>query len=115
MADFALPLRPNHLGELLRLIATYLPHEEVWAYGSRVDGTGHDTSDLDVVVRHPGDLKAHQTSALSDLKEACSESNLPFLVDLCDWSLLPPAFKKNIDERHVVLYHPRMCAQVASP
>ena len=63
MAELHLILRPEHLQELRRLIATHLPHEEVWAYGSRVTGTAHDTSDLDLVVRHPADLKICQSAA----------------------------------------------------
>jgi len=113
MADLSLSLRSEQVQELRRLIATHLPHEEVWAYGSRVDGTAHDTSDLDLVVRHPGDLKTRQGAAFSELKEAFSESNLPFLVDLLDWARLPPAFWGNITEQHVVLYSPELRAQFA--
>jgi len=113
MAEPALSLQPRHLEELRRLIAVHLPQEEVWAYGSRVTGTAHDTSDLDLVVRHPADLKAKQTSAFWDLKEAISESNLPLLIELFDWARLPPAFWNNITEQHVVLYSPEMHAQFA--
>jgi predicted nucleotidyltransferase len=59
MANPTLSLRPEQLQELRRLIATHFPHEEVWAYGSRVTGTAHDTSDL--VVRHPPDLQVKQS------------------------------------------------------
>jgi predicted nucleotidyltransferase len=113
MADPVLPLQPRHLEELRRLIATYLPQEEVWAYGSRVAGTAHDTSDLDLVVRHPADLKVQQTSAFWELKEAISESNLPFLVELFDWARLPSTFGENIARQHVVLYLPEHHAQFA--
>ncbi len=106
MVDPALKLRPEHLRELRRLIAACVPNEEVWAYGSRVDGTAHDTSDLDLVVRHPDDLKVPQGAPLAKLKESLSESNLPLLVDILDWARLPPAFRMNIAQRHVVLCHP---------
>jgi len=106
MAEPALSLPPRHLTELRRLIAAHLPHEEVWAYGSRVTGTGHDTSDLDLVVRHPADLTAPQGPGLGALQEALSESNLPYLVELLDWATLPPAFWANIAAQHVVLYSP---------
>ena len=113
MADPALQLTPAHLAEVCRLIVAHLPHEEVWAYGSRVTGTGHATSDLDLVVRHPADLKTRQGTAFWELKEAFSESNLPFLVDLLDWAALPPAFWPNIAESHLVLYRPEQAAQFA--
>lgn len=103
-----LAIAPHDRDELCRLLQSHLPHEEVWAYGSRVNGTGHDTSDLDLVVRHPADLTAQQGFALSELRDALSESNLPLLVDLHDWATLPPAFWANINEQHVVLYSPEL-------
>jgi predicted nucleotidyltransferase len=111
MADPVLLLQPRHLEELRHLIATFLPQEEVWVYGSRLAGTAHETSDLDLVVRHPGDLKAKQSSAFWELKEAISESDLPFLVKLFDWAILPAAFWENIVREHVVLYSPALRAQ----
>ncbi len=113
MADPTLSLRPEHVQELRRLIAAHLPHEEVWAYGSRVTGTAHDTSDLDLVVRHPADVQVKQGSAFWELKDAISESNIPVLVELFDWARLPPAFYENITAQHVVLYHPERHAQFA--
>ena len=113
MAEPALSLAPRHLEQLRCLIAAHLPHEEIWAYGSRVVGTGHDTSDLDLVVRHPANLKTPQASAFWELKEAISESNLPLLIELFDWARLPPAFHENIASQHVVLYSPELHAQVA--
>ena len=112
MADHSLSLRPDHLQELRRLIATHLPNEEVWAYGSRVAGTCHDTSDLDLVVRHPDDLKVRQGGAFLDLKKAFTESNLPFLIDLLDWARVPTAFRENIVEQHLVLYSPEPSGQI---
>ncbi len=106
MADHPLQLRPDHRHELLRLIAAHFPREEVWAYGSRANGTAHDTSDLDLVVRHPGELQLRQGSALGELKAALSDSNLPFLVDLVDWAALPPSFCANILAQHIPFYPP---------
>ena len=113
MADSTFAIRPEHLQELRRLIATHLPHEEVWAYGSRVTGTAHDTSDLDLVVRHPADVQVTQSSAFWELKDAISESNLPVLIELFDWARLPPTFWDNISAQHVVLYNPELHAQFA--
>jgi predicted nucleotidyltransferase len=97
-------LRPEHLNELLRLLRAHLPDSEVWAYGSRVNGDGHDTSDLDLAVRHPADLRTRQPPAtLRNLRAAFSESNLPFLVDLHDWAALPPEFHPEIIKRHIIL------------
>ena len=104
MADPVLQLQPDHLRELLRLVAVHLPHEEVWAYGSRVNGTALATSDLDLVVRHAEDLDIRQGPGLAELQEALSESNLPFLVDLLDWAALRPSFRDRILAQYVPLY-----------
>ncbi len=86
-----------------RILAQFVPNEEVWAYGSRVDGSGHELSDLDLVIRHPGDLKQKQAVFLDELKEAFSESTLPFLVDVHDWARLPAVFWAAIEAQHVVI------------
>jgi predicted nucleotidyltransferase len=106
MAESTLQIPARHLDELRRLIAAHLPDEEVWAYGSRVTGTAHDTSDLDLVVRHPADLQSRQSAAYWRLKEAISESNLPLLVDLFDWAGLPRAFRETIEGQHFVVASP---------
>jgi predicted nucleotidyltransferase len=98
-----LHLRPEDRATLLALLNQFLPNEEIWAYGSRVNGTGHETSDLDLVVRHPADLRQRQGPALNALKEALSESTIPLLVDLHDWATLPPLFWENILEGYVVV------------
>ena len=46
---------PEHYRELVEaILRDKMPNAEVWAYGSRVDGTSYDTSDLDLVVRSAG-------------------------------------------------------------
>jgi predicted nucleotidyltransferase len=48
-------LSDRHLHTLQALLAQHAPGAEVWAYGSRVTGGAHEGSDLDLVLRHPGD------------------------------------------------------------
>jgi hypothetical protein len=50
-------LRPQDRKQVERILSHFVPNEEVWAYGSRVDGSGHELSNLDLVIRHPADLK----------------------------------------------------------
>ncbi|OGU06822.1 MAG: hypothetical protein A2075_07060 [Geobacteraceae bacterium GWC2_58_44] len=90
-----LDLRPEWLETVRRLIAAHIPDAEVWAYGSRVQGTSHDGSDLDLVVRNPSDPSRPQAN-FSELREALSESNLPILVDLQDWARIPEGFRREI-------------------
>ena len=103
----AIRLRPQDRKEVERILGQFVPNEEVWVYGSRVDGSGHELSDLDLVIRHPGDLKQKQAVSLDELKGAFSESNLPFLVDVHDWASLPVAFWANIEAQHLVIQHGR--------
>ncbi len=96
-------LRPQDRKEVERILSHFVPNEEVWAYGSRVDGSGHELSNLDPVIRHPADLKIPVGLILAELREAFSESNLPFLVDVHEWASLPTAFWANIEAQHVVI------------
>lgn len=106
----AIQLRPQDRKEVERILSQFVPNEEVWAYGSRVDGSGHEFSDLDLVIRRPVDLKQKRSGGLGRLKEAFSESNLRFLVDVHDWASLPPAFWAKIEAQSVVIQHPQKCA-----
>ncbi len=76
---------------------------EVWAYGSRVDGTAHSGSDLDLVVRSQ-DLSKLPINTYVNLCEKIRNSNIPILVELRDWAMLPNSFHKNILQQYEVLY-----------
>jgi predicted nucleotidyltransferase len=97
-------LPPQWLETVRQLLAEYLPDAEVWAYGSRVNGTAHEGSDLDLVVRNPADL-SHPQPDMSELREAFSESNLPILVDLLDWARIPESFRQEIVRGGKVVIH----------
>lgn len=90
-----LDLRPEWLEIVRNLLAAHLPDAEVWAYGSRVQGTSHEGSDLDLVARNPNDLSKPQHDIYS-LQEALSQSNLPILVDVLDWACAPESFRDEI-------------------
>ncbi|MBI5330589.1 MAG: nucleotidyltransferase domain-containing protein [Betaproteobacteria bacterium] len=98
-------LPQRHMQTLLALLAEHTPQAQVWAFGSRVNGTAHEGSDLDVVVRNPADLK-QSTEHLFELKEAIQESALPMLVELHDWAHLPAAFHTEISRQYSVLQEP---------
>jgi predicted nucleotidyltransferase len=97
-----LDLKPDHLSLLLDVLKRHAPEAEVWAYGSRVNGSGHDGSDLDLVVRNPAGLDQSQKQ-LYVLRDALSESNLPMLVDVLDWARLPEDFRREIERQHVIV------------
>lgn len=76
---------------------------EVWAYGSRVNGTAHSGSDLDLVVRSP-DLEKLPVDVIKRLNEKIQFSNIPIVVELFDWARLPESFHQNINNQHEVLF-----------
>ena len=97
-----LDLQPKHLTLLRQVLQQHLPQAEVWAYGSRVNGDGHEASDLDLVVRQPADLK-QETNQLEDLRDALVESDLPIRVDVVDWARIPATFHREIERAYVVV------------
>ena len=97
-----LHLQPKHREVLEALLREHLPNVEVWAYGSRISGRGHDGSDLDLVLRGP-DLQEIPIGQLGDFEEAVRESSIPFLVEARDWARLPERFHCEIERDHVVL------------
>ncbi|MDD3329550.1 MAG: nucleotidyltransferase domain-containing protein [Zoogloea sp.] len=102
-ADLAqLDLAPRHLALLQDILASHVPEAEVWAYGSRVHGTAHEGSDLDLVLRHPDD-PAKDVANWPALQEALQASPLPMLVEVQLWNRLPAGFHPEIERRYVVV------------
>ena len=95
-------LSVKHRTILENLFHKYLPGVEVWAYGSRVNGESHGGSDLDLVLLGPG-LKKIDFVQFLDMKDALTESNIPFLVEARDWARLPKNFHKEIKKNYYVL------------
>lgn len=96
-------IKPEHLKQIKALLKDYIPNSHVWAYGSRLSGKCHEGSDLDLVIRNEEDLKTPLTDKLLDLKQALSESNIPFLVDVIDWAALPESFHREILKNYIVI------------
>ena len=97
-----LHLSDKHRTMVETLLREHLPGVEVWAYGSRVNGRSHDGSDLDMVLRNIDSVPLPATT-MQVIVEAFRESNIPFLVDIHDWSALPDRFRSEIERNHVVL------------
>jgi predicted nucleotidyltransferase len=76
---------------------------EVLAYGSRVTGNAHDGSDLDLSIRR-FDKQPISTENLLTLIKKIQDSNIPILIDLHDWALLPETFHRQIEKQHEVLF-----------
>jgi hypothetical protein len=90
---------PNEwLQEIKAILARYLPEAQAWMFGSRVSGKAKQWSDCDIALLSATPLNWQQ---LEQLKDAFSESNLPIIVDLSDWSKLPPFLQEKIEQQHV--------------
>ena len=82
------------------ILERHVPGHEVWAFGSRANGTCKPFSDLDLAI-----LAAHPLplSVIADLADAFSESDLPYKVDIVDWATTSERFRGVIKAGHIVL------------
>jgi len=77
-----------------------IPHCEVRAFGSRVNGTNREYSDLDLAI--VGE-KRLGISVLGDVQEAFMESTIPFRVDVLDYNAVSEKFQKIIDAKYELI------------
>ncbi|MEI6511553.1 MAG: nucleotidyltransferase domain-containing protein [Candidatus Uhrbacteria bacterium] len=96
----ALDLTPGEREIILGILRDRLPGATVWAFGSRATGTARKTSDLDLLVRDAEPLTIRQRS---QFELACSESRLPFFVDIVDERTTSDWFLKEIEDDRVLL------------
>lgn len=89
-----------HLKTVLTILSKYVPEHEVWAFGSRVGGKPKKHADLDLVIKTDPALPA---ATIANLRDAFSESNLPFKVDVVDWSKISAEFRKIIEEKFEIV------------
>jgi predicted nucleotidyltransferase len=95
----ALDIKQQDLQCLLGLLNQYIPGVEVWAFGSRTNGTAKTYSDIDLAAMTTPENKVNVIL----LREAFEESNLPFRVDFWEWNKLPASFQHSIEARYVRL------------
>ena len=102
MNDATLHLRPDELLMVREILQRLIPGREVWAFGSRAGGTPRASSDLDLAVLGDAPLPV---AVSGDLREAFTESALPFRVDVVDWAETGGPFREVIRRRYVVIQH----------
>ena len=90
----------KHLATIRSILAEYVADCEVRAFGSRVIGPAKEHSDLDVAVVAGNKMK-RRTKML--LREAFEESDLPFRVDVIDYSAVSDEFRAIIDAKYEIL------------
>ena len=96
----AIDIAPDHLRIVMDILRAHVPRYPVWAFGSRATGQAKPYSDLDLAVITDQPLPLATRAALA---EAFSESDLPWRVDVIDWSTTNDAFRKIIAQDKVAL------------
>ena len=108
-----LNLPQRYRRQLEALLREHMPYAEVWAYGSRINGTSHDASDLDLALRAP-ELEPLPALDFDELLRALRESNIPIIVQAHDWARLPERFRREIERDYVPLLSPENARQEES-
>jgi predicted nucleotidyltransferase len=98
MSISQLDISSEHLAIVQQILRQLVPSCEAWAFGSRVKGTAKPFSDLDLVIMSQQPLSL---ALVASLHEAFSESDLPWKVDIVDWSTTSLDFKTVIDQQKV--------------
>jgi predicted nucleotidyltransferase len=73
---------------------------KVWAFGSRAKGAARTSSDLDLAIDAGRKLALTELSALNG---AFEDSDLPYKVDLVDWTTVSETFKDIVHKDLVAL------------
>ncbi len=90
-----LDVRADHLSIIQNILKKRIPEYRVVAFGSRVNGRAKATSDLDLCIMSNEQMPFE---VLGHLRDEFSLSNLPYKVDVTDWTTITPDFQKIILE-----------------
>lgn len=101
MADGpTIDIKPLHLRIVLDVLNRRVPQYPVWAFGSRARCKAKPYSDLDLAIIAEKPLPMATRAALA---EDFSESDLPWRVDVVDWSTTSESFRTIIERDKVIL------------
>lgn len=103
MTELRLP--PAHADCVRRILRTHLPSgARVSVFGLRATGRGlNPHSDLDLLTDSPCELPL---ATIAELREAFTESNLPFSVDLLERCDASAEFLSRIEDEGMVELNP---------
>jgi type I restriction enzyme S subunit len=91
---------PDHWAVVREILRKHVPQHEVWAFGSRATWKAKAFSDLDLAVITDEPLSLDVSAGLRD---AFSESDLPWRVDVVDWARTRTSFRDVIARDKVVV------------
>jgi type I restriction enzyme S subunit len=87
-------LNENDRRLVLGILAAHLPPDgRAWVFGSRATGRARPFSDLDLAIDAGRPLSLDETAIL---KEAFSDSDLSYKVDIVDWHAIDAGFRQLI-------------------
>lgn len=93
MMNNVLDIKTEELKQVKHILNSCIPGVKVQAFGSRTNGLAKKYSDLDLAAMTEQPLTLQQNALLT---EAFEESDLPFKVDVIDWSIISESFKEII-------------------
>jgi predicted nucleotidyltransferase len=100
MSERTLGIQPDHLAIVRDILRRHVPQYDVWAFGSRIQGRARSYSDLDLVIMTDEPLPLRVMAALV---EDFAESDLPWKVDIVDWTLTGAPFRLIIESDRVLV------------
>ncbi|WP_395830682.1 restriction endonuclease subunit S [Elstera sp.] len=86
-------LHPDHWAIVRDILQTHVPQYPVWAFGSRATWKAKEFSDLDLAIITETPLPL---DVAASLREAFSDSDLPWKVDVVDWASTSATFREII-------------------
>jgi uncharacterized protein len=93
-------ISPPELEKVKAILRAIVPEIEVRAFGSRVGGKPRKTSDLDLALVAETPLGL---ARVAELRDAFSDSDLPFKVDLIEWATTSPSFRRIIERNYEII------------
>ena len=79
------------INEIKKIIFKYVDgqKDKVFIFWSRATGDGRKFSDVDIGIKSTRELKGE---ILINIKDACEESNIPYNIDIVDFSNVSKEF-----------------------
>lgn len=93
-------IKSEYLDLIKFILNKHVADCEVWAFGSRVNGTPKLYSDLDLVIIGS---KKIEKKILYAIENDFEESILPFRVDVLDWFRISENFQKIIKSNFEII------------
>lgn len=90
------------ISEIKKILFKYLDpkKDKAFIFGSRASGKARKFSDIDIGLKSEREI---DRMLMSDIEEAFDESNIPFAVDVVDFSQVSDKFKELAEQKIINL------------